>query len=77
MGTVFTTFFHMVSGFLLIISLFSQALTSAALRRRLLHVMVYEFPFPELTNASLHLLAAVVCIFWSHKSKLGGCIKEP
>lgn len=35
-----------------------------------------EVPFPELSNASVYLLAAVVCFLWSHEPKLGGCKRE-
>lgn len=43
---------------------------------RLFYFMVSQVLFPELCNASVHLVAAVVHTLWSHKSKVGGCMRE-
>lgn len=37
-----------------------------------LYFMVSQVLFPELSNASVHLVAAVLYTLWSHKSKVGG-----
>lgn len=38
--------------------------------------MVPQVLFPELSSASIHLVAAVVYTLWSHKSKVSGCMTE-
>lgn len=74
-SSFFFFFFHMVS-FLLTLSLISQALIPAVLGRRQLYFMLSQVPITELINAFVHLLAATVFSLWSHKSKLGVCMRE-